>query len=294
MNNKGKRTSARRPKTQSRRPRRSSAAPTRGGGRQSETTALVRINKFIADAGLTSRRKADDLIKGGAVKVNGKPVIDLATRVHPGDHVTVNGDPVGEAQRFQYYLLNKPKDYITTTSDEKGRRTVMELVPSQTRIYPVGRLDRNTTGVLLLTNDGDMAHKLMHPSSKVMREYRVGIDKPIEPKHMAMLMKGVELEDGVAKAVVAMANPQDPCDVVLSITEGRNREVRRMFESLGYFVKKLDRRIFANLTTRGLRRGDHRSLTKDEVRELEQALGLQRTRERPTKPTRQSKGRKKR
>lgn len=291
MRNKGKRTAPRRTKTQQRRPRRSASAPSRGNTRQADSTALVRINKFIADAGLTSRRKADELLKSGVVKVNGKTVTDLATRVHPGDMVTVNGDPVGEAERFQYYLLNKPKDYITTTSDEKGRRTVMELVPTNARIYPVGRLDRNTTGVLLFTNDGDMAHKLMHPSNKVMREYRVGLDKPIEGKHLAMLMKGVQLEDGMAKAVVAMANPQDERDVVMSITEGRNREVRRMFESLGYFVKKLDRRIFANLTTRGLRRGDHRSLTKDEIRELEKALGLERKRE---KPTTQTRGRKRR
>jgi len=223
-------------------------------------------------AGVGSRRKNDELILSGAVKVNGRSVHELGVRVDPlKDHVSVNGKLVALTQKNVYILLNKPKDCITTLSDEKGRRTVMDYVKVKERVYPVGRLDRNTTGVLILTNDGDFANSLMHPRGGIERVYRVTLNSPVKDVHVGALRKGVRLEDGPAKALaIEVIKGSDRKKVTMAILEGRNREVKRMFEVLGYDVKQLDRVSFGGLTAQGLQRGKWRYLNNDEVRFLKQ------------------------
>jgi 23S rRNA pseudouridine2605 synthase len=235
----------------------------------------VRINKYLADAGISSRRSAEDLIREGAVKVNGSVVTDLSTRVFLEDLVTVHGEPVSDRRYLTYFLLNKPKNVITTASDELGRQTVLDIVRSKHRIFPVGRLDRNTTGALLITNDGELAHRLTHPSYQIPREYRVGLDKPVEIIDAKKISRGIELEDGPTAPCEVFLDPKDLTKVTLLITEGRNREVRRIFESLGYEVKRLDRKRFAGLSTSGIKRGEFRQLTKQEVRDLRAMVGLE-------------------
>lgn len=243
---------------------------------------MLRLNKFLADAGVGSRRKADELIAEGKVKVNGRVVTELGTRVHLSDLVTVGGEPVNAEKHLTYILLNKPKDYITTTNDEKGRKTVMDLLSGrlEERIYPIGRLDRHTTGVLLLTNDGEMAHRLMHPRYQIPRVYSVFLDKRLATQDAKRVAEGVEIsvedgEDYVSAPCELLIDPQDAKHATLAIAEGKNREVRRIFEALGYEVARLDRKSYAGLTTRGLARGEYRHLSREEVRALESAVGLE-------------------
>ncbi len=269
----GKRSLRRNPRAADRRQHHSAreAAAAESGGPSSEP---LRLNKYLANAGVASRRKADKLIAAGLVRVNGKVIKELGSRVQSNDLVTVKGDPVNADQHLTYLLLNKPKDYITTTSDEKGRKTVMELLQTSNRLFPVGRLDRNTTGVLLITNDGDLAHRLMHPSYQVERLYRCGLDRKLLAEHALKIARGLDLEDGRTQPCEIIVDPKDGKKVTLCIREGRNREIRRMFESLGYDVRKLDRKMYGPLSTRGISRGDYRHLTRTEVRDLEQLVGL--------------------
>ncbi len=239
-----------------------------------DLNAPVRLNKYLADSGTCSRRKADELIAQGLVKVNGKVVKELGTKVLKSDFVTVNGDPVKEIIRFVYILLNKPKDAITTTSDDLGRKTVMDIVKSSSRVYPVGRLDRNTTGVLLFTNDGELANRLTHPSYEIEKVYRAVLDKPLLPEHGEEIVKGVKLEDGTTGPVELLFDPNDRTVIHLSIREGKNREVRRIFEHFGYQVKQLHRKHFATLNVRGMDKGEYRHLKTNEIRALKKIVDL--------------------
>ncbi len=232
----------------------------------------IRLNKFMANAGLCSRREADELIQKGVIKVNGEPVTELGVKITPKDIVEYN-DKVVSAEKKCYILLNKPKDCVTTSEDPNGRKTVMDLVKGacQERIYPVGRLDRNTTGVLLLTNDGDLASKLTHPKYVKKKIYQVWTDKPISEEDMQHIADGVELEDGPIHAdAVSYVSPTDRKQAGIEIHSGRNRVVRRIFEALGYHVVKLDRVYFAGLTKKNLTRGRWRYLTQEEVNFLKQ------------------------
>lgn len=234
----------------------------------------VRLNKFIADSGITSRRKADKLIADGLVKVNGKTVKELGSKVYRSDFVTVRGDPISIDTKNVYILLNKPKDTISTTDDELNRKTVMDIVKSKFRIYPVGRLDRNTTGVLLFTNDGELANRLMHPRYKVIRQYQVELDKAISLPEAKRISEGVELEEGITAPCNIFVNPNNMKQLQLELIEGKYREIRRMFEKYGYMVKKLNRKMYANISTRGLSRGRYRHLTNQEVNGLKNIVGL--------------------
>ncbi len=230
----------------------------------------MRLNKYLAHAGVASRRKADELISEGLVKVNGKVVREMGHRVQRGDKVTFEGRPV-KPEKKVYILLNKPKNVISSASDEKGRKTVVGLVrkASNERIYPVGRLDRNTTGLLLLTNDGELAKKLTHPSHKVTKVYLVKLDKPLSKEDMERIIRGVELEEGVAKVdEIAFPDPSDKTQVGIELHIGWNRVIRRIFETLGYDVKHLDRVLFAGLTKKNLPRGKWRHLSEREVLHL--------------------------
>ncbi len=229
----------------------------------------MRLNQYIARSGICSRREADSLITAGKVKVNGKTVTELGTKVADKDQVTVDGAVVNPESHV-YLLLNKPKDTITTTDDEQGRRTVMDLVEDATglRVYPVGRLDRHTTGVLLLTNDGDLAHRLMHPSYQVRKIYEVQTAAAVSDEQLVQLRKGVQLDDGPAAAYHVERIDMAPDLVRLSIREGRNRQVRRMFEAIGHDILRLHRSDYAGLTTRGVRSGRWRPLTDREVQNL--------------------------
>ncbi|MBL7997753.1 MAG: rRNA pseudouridine synthase [Candidatus Kapabacteria bacterium] len=242
--------------------------------RLSDPDAGIRLNKFLADAGIASRRASDELIASGVVKVNGVVVKEQGTKVHPADLVTVEGEPVTYIKHLTYILLNKPKDYITTTNDEKGRKTVMDLIPLTQRLYPVGRLDRNTTGALLITNDGDLATRLMHPSYEVIREYIAGLDKKLKPSDAKKIANGVELEDGMTGEAELFINPDDQTEVRIILKEGRNREVRRIFEHLGYEVKRLHRMRYGTMTVAGISRGEYRHLDKAEVRQLRALVKL--------------------
>ena len=230
----------------------------------------LRLNKFLANAGICSRREADEFIQAGVVTVNGEVVTELGTKVLRTDDVRFHDQPVSIEKKV-YVLLNKPKDYVTTSDDPQQRKTVMDLVKNACpeRIYPVGRLDRNTTGVLLLTNDGDMASKLTHPKYLKKKIYHVFLDKNITAHDLQQIRDGIMLEDGEIKAdEVEYADPVDKKQVGISIHSGKNRIVRRIFESLGYRVSKLDRVLFAGLTKKNLRRGDWRYLTEEEVDRL--------------------------
>ncbi len=228
----------------------------------------IRLNKYIANAGICSRRDADKLIESGVIKVNGKPVTELGTKIMPGDVVQYNQQKL-KGETLRYVLLNKPKGFLCTVEDPQNRRTVMELVKNACveRIYPVGRLDRNTTGLLLLTNDGDLAKKLTHPRHKVKKVYQVELNKPLSRNDLVALSDGVELEDGfIAPDAIAYAeNGEDKTRVGIEIHSGRNRIVRRMFEKFDYEVVKLDRTVLANLTKKDLPRGKWRHLTLTEI-----------------------------
>ena len=230
----------------------------------------IRLNKYLANAGVCSRREADDFIAAGVVTVNGQIVTELGTKVKLGDEVRFHDQTIS-IERKIYILLNKPKDYVTTVEDPQDRKTVMDLVKGacKERIYPVGRLDRNTTGVLLLTNDGEMASKLTHPRFLKKKIYHVRLDKNLTAADMHQLATGIQLEDGEIHAdEVSYTSDTDKSMVGVEIHSGRNRIVRRMFEHLGYHVLRLDRVQFAGLTKKNLRRGDWRFLTEKEVNML--------------------------
>ena len=229
------------------------------------------LNKFIAHAGVCSRRDAADMVKFGKVKVNGEIVTEPGHKVSGKDDVRVNGKKVFLQKNLVYILLNKPKDFITTTEDPQGRKTVLDLIKRATneRVYPVGRLDRNTSGVLLLTNDGELSQKLTHPSNEIRKVYAVTLDKPLDKKDFEQILKGVVLEDGPASVdKLAFADTKDKTQLGVELHSGRNRIVRRIFEHLGYDVKQLDRVMFAGLTKKNVERGKWRYLNEKEVREL--------------------------
>ncbi|MBC8154684.1 MAG: RNA-binding S4 domain-containing protein [Bacteroidetes bacterium] len=229
----------------------------------------IRLNRYIANAGICSRREADELIAQGTVQVNGKVVTEMGHKVQPGD-VVKYGSRILNPEKMVYLLLNKPKDYITTTEDPEERRTVMELVADAGpfRIYPVGRLDRNTTGLMLMTNDGELAEKLTHPSNEIKKVYQVELDKPITDEHFEAIQKGIELEDGLIKPDGLSIITPDAQVIGIEIHSGRNRIVRRIFENFGYEVTKLDRTSYAGLTKKELPRGKWRFLEPKEVVKL--------------------------
>jgi 23S rRNA pseudouridine2605 synthase len=233
-----------------------------------ENPVGMRLNKYLAHSGLCSRRQAAEYVKAGDVTVNGEKVTEPGYQLQAGDKVTYKGQPVKPLQRLVYVLLNKPKDVITTVSDEKGRRTVIDMLGDAVpeRVFPVGRLDRDTTGLLLLTNDGDLAKKLTHPKHRVPKIYQATLDKALTKAHLEKIRAGVELEDGPAQVDWINYLEEDRKDVLsLEIHHGRNRIVRRIFEHFGYEVKKLDRNYLAGLTKKDLPRGYFRYLTEREI-----------------------------
>ncbi len=238
-------------------------------------TGRVRINRFLSMCGVASRRKADEMVAAGAVSVNGRVMIDPGFSIDPQkDKVVVNGKQVLRTHDYVYLVLNKPKDTITTLSDERGRATVMDLVHTRRRVYPVGRLDRNTTGVLLFTDDGEFANRLMHPKFKIPKSYLVTCTQSVERAHLRQLAAGIRLDDGMtAPAEVFPVPGSRGREVGIVIHEGRNKQVRRMFEQLGYEVRKLDRVAYGPVTKEGLARGATRSLTPAEVRRLKELSG---------------------
>jgi len=232
-----------------------------------DPNAPLRLNKFLANAGVCSRREADDFIQAGVIKVNGEVVSELGTKIQRTDQVHFH-DQLVTLEKKVYVLLNKPKDYVTTSDDPQARKTVMDLVKNccRERIYPVGRLDRNTTGVLLFTNDGELASKLTHPKYLKKKIYHVYLDKNCTAADMAKIAEGIELDDGPIRAdAISYASDTDRKQVGIEIHSGKNRIVRRIFEALGYRVIRLDRVVFAGLTKKGLKRGDWRFLTEQEV-----------------------------
>ena len=234
-------------------------------------TESMPLNKFVAHSGICGRREAAELVKQGKVQVNGSIVYEPGFKVSSKDKVQVNSKPVFLQKNLVYILINKPKDYITTAKDPEGRKTVFEIIKHATkeRVYPVGRLDRNTTGVLVMTNDGELAQKLTHPSFEVKKVYEVKLDKPLTKKDFETILNGVTLEDGFVKAdTLAYADPKDKSVIGIEIHSGRNRIVRRMFEHFGYDVKNLDRVMFGNLTKKNVDRGKWRFLNEKEVRLL--------------------------
>ena len=235
------------------------------------TGATLPLNKYVAHAGVSSRRAAATLVKEGKVSVNGVVVTDPGTKVLYTDTVKVAGKKVTVSSHFVYILLNKPKDFLTTTTDPQGRKTVQQLIAKATeeRVYPIGRLDRNTSGVLLFTNDGDLAQKLSHPKNEMKKIYHVGLDKPLTKVHFEKILGGIELEDGLARVdEMAYADPKDKTQIGLEIHSGKNRIVRRIFAALGYDVKTLDRVMYAGLTKKNVQRGNWRFLTDKEIRAL--------------------------
>ena len=242
----------------------------KNGGKKTPSSrsadGLIRLNKFVANSGVCSRREADEYIVAGVVSVNGVIVTELGTKVKPDDDVRFNDERL-KGEKKVYLVLNKPKNYVTTTDDPHAKHTVMELVEGacNERIYPVGRLDRNTTGVLLFTNDGDLAKCLTHPSYNKLKVYQVGLDRDITKRDMQALLDGVELDDGTAAVDAIDYIGTKKSEVGIEIHSGRNRIVRRMFEKLGYEVVKLDRTYFAGLTKKKLRRGGWRILTPREA-----------------------------
>jgi 23S rRNA pseudouridine2605 synthase len=239
-------------------------------------TSLIRINRYLSMCGVASRRKADEMVLEGKVEINRTIVRDLGTKIDPQrDKVYINGKQIVQVHDFVYLVMNKPKDTITTLSDERGRTTVMSLVRSKHRVYPVGRLDRNTTGVLLFTNDGEFANRLMHPKFEIQKSYLVTCETAVKSEHVEQLRKGMRIEDGkTAPAEVYVMPHGKGKEIGIIIHEGRNRQVRKMFEALGYEVKKLDRVAYGPVTKEGLARGATRSLTRPEVRKLRELTGM--------------------
>lgn len=251
------------------------ANPAKKSSKTSAGTASIEksmpLNKYLAHCGVCSRRDAVALITEGKVKVNKKVISEPGYKVQPADEVFFNGKKLYVTKNLVYILLNKPKDYITTTDDPQGRKTVLQLIKAATeeRVYPIGRLDRNTSGVLLLTNDGDLTQKLSHPSYEVKKIYEVRLDKLLTKTHFDQILKGLTLEDGpVYVDSLAYADSKDKSIIGIEIHSGRNRIVRRIFESLGYDVKGLDRVMYAGLTKKNVERGKWRFLSEKEIRLL--------------------------
>lgn len=239
--------------------------------RKKETMDQMPLNKFIAHSGVCARREAAQLVKNGMVTVNGEPVTEPGVKVTSKDEIKVNGKRIHLEKNLVYILLNKPKDYLTTSADPEGRKTVLELIKGATpeRVFPVGRLDRNTTGVLLLTNDGELTQKLSHPSSEVGKVYEVKLDRPLAKNDFEAIADGIELEDGLIRPdALAYADAQDKRVIGIEIHSGRNRIVRRIFEQLEYKVINLDRVVFAGLTKKNVERSKWRYLNEKEVRAL--------------------------
>lgn len=234
----------------------------------------VRLNKVLADAGVASRRKADELILQGVVRVNGQVITTLGFKVQADDFITVHGDPIPKVDKKIYFLLNKPKDIIVSTEDERDRRTVMDLIKTNFRIFPVGRLDRNTTGALLLTNDGELSHRLLHPSYHIPRTYIALLDKELKSQDAEQISKGVELEDGMTSPCEVLIHPKNTRKVIITLFEGRNHEVKRIFMHFNYNVKQLDRKVFAGLSIQRLERGEYRLLSKKEVNLLKKMVNI--------------------
>ncbi|MFN8244132.1 MAG: pseudouridine synthase [Ferruginibacter sp.] len=249
-----------------------SAKPVAGGGGKPVAPAeTMPLNKYMAHCGVCSRRDAVALITDGKVKVNGKILKEPGYKVLPQDEVSFNGKKLFVTRNLVYILLNKPKDYITTTDDPQGRKTVLQLIRAATpeRVYPVGRLDRNTSGVLLLTNDGDLTQKLSHPSYEVKKIYEAKLDKSLAKADFDKILKGLKLEDGeISVDSLAYADAKDKSIIGIEIHSGRNRIVRRIFEHLGYDVKGLDRVMYGNLTKKNVERGKWRFLSEKEIRLL--------------------------
>ncbi|MCK4922999.1 MAG: rRNA pseudouridine synthase [Bacteroidales bacterium] len=244
----------------------------RGGGKtfKKEEVNLVRLNKYISNSGICSRRQADEYIAAGLVKVNDVIITEMGVKVKPGDVVKYNGERIRTEKKL-YVLLNKPKDFVTTMDDPEGRKTVMDLVKSagKERIYPVGRLDRNTTGVMLLTNDGELASKLTHPKYNQKKIYHVFLEQAMTQVDFNKMLEGVELEDGFVKPDgLSFVNPNSKAELGIEIHSGKNRVIRRMFETLDYKVSRLDRVYFAGLTKKGLARGQWRYLAENEINVL--------------------------
>lgn len=247
------------------------AKPTTSVNLADKSHTAMPLNKYIAHGGICSRRDAVTLIKEGKIKVDNVVIKEPAFKVTGKESITFEGKPVIPSSQPVYILLNKPKDYITTTDDPQGRKTVLQLIKSATneRIYPIGRLDRNTSGVLLLTNDGELTQKLSHPSYNITKIYEVKLDKPLVKSDFDKILSGIKLEDGEIHAdSLAYADSRDKSIIGIEIHSGRNRVVRRIFESLGYDVKGLDRVVYANLTKKNVERGKWRFLSEKEVRLL--------------------------
>jgi 23S rRNA pseudouridine2605 synthase len=239
-----------------------------GTYKEKEDDGMIRLNKYLSNAGICSRREADTLIESGVVKVNGAVITELGYKIKPTDIVNYGGQTL-KKERPVYLILNKPKDYITTADDPQERKTVLHLIQGacRERIYPVGRLDRNTTGLLLFTNDGELTKKLTHPRYGVKKTYHVELDHPLKQSHLTEISEGIELEDGPMKVdeIAFVGNGADKTQVGVEIHSGKNRIVRRIFEHFGYKVKKLDRVVFGPLTKKDLPRGRWRLLTDAEI-----------------------------
>jgi len=242
----------------------------------SSDSSLIRLNKYLANSGIASRRKADVMIQEGRVRVNGKIVTDLGVKIDPSrDKIFVNDKQVALLDESVYIVFNKPKDCISTSSDERGRTTVMDYIRIKERVYPIGRLDRNTTGILLLTNDGEFANRLMHPKFEVKKAYKVTLDKPLTRDDAGKLSNGIRLSDGMTEPAEVNLIPGGKNKVVgIVIHEGRNRQVHRMFEALGYEIHKLDRVAYGDITYEGLPRGRWRYLTTGEIKTLMKNAGM--------------------
>lgn len=232
------------------------------------STEPIRLNKFIAHCGVCSRRKAAELVKGGEIQVNGAVELNPSYMVLEADRVVYKGKKIKLETKMVYVLMNKPKNVVTTTSDEHARKTVLDIIKSKVteRVYPIGRLDRNTTGLLLITNDGDLATKLSHPSNGVRKRYHVILDKPVSEEHINEIKAGLQLEDGVAQVDdIDWIIGSDNSEVGVEIHIGKNRIVRRLFEHFGYHVERLDRVYYGGLTKKDLPRGWFRNLTPKEI-----------------------------
>lgn len=237
--------------------------------------SAVPLNKFIAQAGVCSRRKAVELIDDGLVKVNNAVITQPGFRVCADDRVMYRGKRIMPESPI-YFILNKPRHLVTTCSDDQGRATVLHCFPPAIggRIFPVGRLDTETTGVLLLTNDGDLAQRLAHPKYEAKKVYMVALDRPLNPEHTQHLLRGIRLEDGMVKFDSISTHAQNPCGVRVTLHSGKNRVIKRAFELFGYHIKKLDRREYAGLTPKGLQSGGWRQLTFAEIKMLYKRAGF--------------------
>lgn len=235
-----------------------------------QKSETYRLNKYIAHCGICSRREAATLVKQGSVLLNGKVFTNPAYEVQPTDVITYHGKILNPQTKKIYVLLNKPKNVITTSDDERGRKTVLDLIQNEItdRVFPVGRLDRNTTGLLLITNDGELAQKLSHPKHKVKKIYHVVLDKAVARRDLELILKGITLEDGIANVDGIDYANEKKNEIGIEIHEGKNRIVRRIFEHLGYQVEKLDRVLYAGLTKKNIPRGKYRHLTEKEVIQL--------------------------